>query len=75
MSNQNNNQKTKTRRMLAYGFGFGLVAYFFARLAISIVGIVIPDAISADLQQFVTLTAAVIAFYFGGETGKEKPES
>jgi len=73
MSN-NNQEKKITRRRLAYAFGFGLVGYFFTRLVITVVGISIPDAISADLQQFVTLTGMILAFFFGGEFGGEKPE-
>lgn len=74
----NNNSKRRkniVRERLAYIFGGGIVAYFFAKLAIGVIGIQLPDYISADIQTFVTLAGVIIAFFFGGEIGKEKPES
>ena len=73
--NNQNNRKGKVRERLAYMFGGGIVAYFFTRLIIAVSGIQIPDSIAGDLQAFASVATAVVVFYFGAETGKEKPES
>lgn len=67
---ENKNLKPKVRQNLAYLFGIGLVAYFFLSLAGKIfygIDISVPT-------EFITLTTAVVLFYFGTEAGKEKPE-
>ena len=75
-NNKETNRKKITRQRLAWTFGGGLVVYFFARLLIyPIANIVIPENIAGDLQYFVTLTAVILAFYFGAEYGGQKPET
>lgn len=75
-NNKEANRKKITRQRLAYLFGGGLVVYFFARLfIISIANIVIPENVAGDLKSFVTLTAVILAFFFGAEYGGQKPET
>ena len=66
-----NNIKVRVRERLAYLFGGGLIAYFFVSLIGKIacgVEIIVPN-------ELVILVTAVLAFYFGTEAGKEKPEA
>lgn len=74
MENSNNN-KAKVRQRLAYMFAGGLIGYIGARLAIAVVGIQIPENIAGDLQILATIAGNIIAFFIGGDIGKEKPES
>lgn len=64
------NTKSKVRQILAYLFGGGTVAYFF----VSLFGKIAYGVDISVPTELVTLTAAVVAFYFGTEAGKEKPE-
>jgi len=65
-----NNNKSKVRPILAYLFGGGVVAYFF----VSLFGKIAYGTEISVPTELITLAAAVIAFYFGTEAGKEKPE-
>ena len=60
-----NNDKPFTKvwvqAILAFGFGFGTIAYMFVFRQM-------PEAL-------MTITGMIIAFYFGQQAGKEKPES
>jgi len=69
-----NNHKGKVREKLAYIFGGGLVAYYFVKLIAGASGVVIPDWVTGDLTQLGTITGMIVAFYFGGEYGGQKPE-
>ena len=72
---ENNNRKGRVRERLAYILVGGLVAYFFAKLAIGAAGIAIPEWVSTDLMQLGTIAGMVVAFFFGGEYGGQKPET
>ena len=71
----NNGRKSKVRERLAYMFAGGFIGYMGARLGLAALGIQIPEQVMTDIQIFGALAGNIIAFFFGSDVGKEKPES